>query len=176
MKTKKKTEGWKKIIGAVLIVLVLAYLANTYILKNKTKRISDRIEKPEPQFVKEGTLTFLTPERDTIRVIDIEIADDPPSRQQGLMYRSSMPDTRGMLFVFKNESKQSFWMKNTKMSLDILYVSADREIVDIYKHTMPYSTSPIPSGKPAMYVVELAAGFCDRHGIKKGDRIAFKKD
>ena len=87
-----------------------------------------------------------------------------------------MPDSRGMLFIFNNESKQSFWMKNTKMSLDILYVSAGREIVDIYKHTMPYSTSPIPSGKPAMYVVELTAGFCDRYGIEKGDRIAFKRD
>ncbi len=154
----------------------MAWLVNTYVLKNRSKRISDKIEKPEPQFVKEGTLTFLSQKGDTIRTIDIEIADDPSSRQQGLMYRSSMSDDRGMLFIFNNETRQSFWMKNTKMSLDILYVSAGREIIDVYKHTMPYSTSPIPSSAPAMYVVELAAGFCDRYGINKGDRIVFNRD
>jgi uncharacterized membrane protein (UPF0127 family) len=176
LKTKKNSSGWFRIIGAILVILVLTYLANVYIIKNKTKHIADKIEKPEPQFVKEGSLAFLSVEGDTIRTIDIEIADEPRSRQQGLMYRRSMPDSRGMLFVFDRETKQSFWMKDTKMSLDILYVSADKEIVTIYKHTQPYSTTAIPSFKPALYVVELAAGFCDRFGVKEGDHIAFKRN
>ncbi len=175
MKAKKKSSGWIRITGAILFILVLTYLANIYILKNKTRNITDRIEKAEPQFAEEGILTFLSSEGDTLRVIDLEIADDPPSRQQGLMYRSSMSDKRGMLFIFERETKQSFWMKDTKMSLDILYVSGNKEIVTIYKHTQPYSTTPIPSFKPALYVVELAAGFCDRYHIKEGDQIIFQR-
>lgn len=176
MKTKKKPAGWARIAGVLLIVLLLAYLANVYIVKNRTRKIADRIEKAEPQFIKEGVLAFLSSEGDTIRVIDLEIADDSPSRQQGLMYRSSMSDKRGMLFIFEREAKQSFWMKNTKMSLDILYISGNKEIVTIYKHTQPYSTTSIPSFKPALYVVELSAGFCDRYGVKEGDKIIFQRN
>jgi len=176
LKTKKKSLSWTRITVTVLFILLLAYLANVYVVNNKTRKIADGIEKAEPKFVKEGTLAFMSSQGDTLRVIDLEIADDPPSRQQGLMYRSSMSDKRGMLFVFENEAKQAFWMKDTKISLDILYISGDKEIVTIYKHTQPYSTTSIPSFKPALYVVELTAGFCDRYNIKEGDHIIFQRN
>jgi uncharacterized membrane protein (UPF0127 family) len=67
-------------------------------------------------------------------------------------------------------------MKNTKMSLDIMYVNADLEIVSIYKHTPPYSDTNIPSMKPAMFVVETSAGFCDEFGVKEGQSIKFIRD
>jgi len=175
LKAKKKSLDWIRITGAILFILILAYLANIYITKDKAGNIADRVEKTEPQFAKEGILAFISSEGDTIREIDLEIADDPPSRQQGMMYRSSMSDKRGMLFIFEREAKQSFWMKDTKMSLDILYVSGNKEIVTIYKHTQPYSTTPIPSFKTALYVVELAAGFCDRYQIEEGDQIIFQR-
>ena len=129
----------------------------------------------EPQFAKEGEMVFLTSAKDTIKVVDIEIADDDQSRTQGMMYRSSMSYDRAMLFIMKYEREQSFWMRNTKMSLDIMYVNGDFEIVTIYKHTQPFSQSPIPSFKKAKYVVETAAGFCDKFGIVEGNFIEFTR-
>lgn len=128
----------------------------------------------EPEFKKEGTLSFLS-HTDTLKTIDIEIADTYEERNRGMMHRSSMEHDKGMLFVFDGEEEQSFWMKNTKMSLDIMYVNANREIVSIYKHTQPYSTTSIPSMRPAQFVVETSAGFCDKFGIKEGDRIVFSR-
>ncbi len=143
--------------------------------KGGTKRIETVTEPSEPQFEKEGVLTFFN-EDDSVKTIDIEIADNNRERAQGMMYRSSMDYNKGMLFVFDYEELQSFWMKNTKMSLDIIYVNANMEIVSIYKHTPPYSETNIPSMKPAMYVVETAAGFCDRFDVKEGQVIQFAQD
>lgn len=129
----------------------------------------------EPQFSKEGVMAFLTANKDTIKVVDIEIADDDQSRTQGMMYRTSMPYDRAMLFIMQYEREQSFWMRNTKMSLDIMYVTGDLEIVTIYKHTQPYSESPIPSFKRAKYVVETSAGFCEKFGITEGNFIEYAR-
>jgi len=129
----------------------------------------------EPQFAKEGSLVFLTATKDTLMLVDLEIADNEQERTQGMMYRSSMSYDRAMLFIMQYEREQSFWMRNTKMSLDIMYVTSDLEIVTIYKHTQPFSESPIPSFKKAKYVVETAAGFCDKFGIKEGNFIEFAR-
>lgn len=129
----------------------------------------------EPQFSKEGNLVFLNAENDSIKSVEIEIADNDQARTQGMMFRSAMSFDRAMLFIMQYEREQSFWMRNTKMSLDILYVNGDMEIVTIYKHTQPYSNSPIPSFKRAKYVVETAAGFCDKFGIEEGNFIDFAR-
>ena len=129
----------------------------------------------EPQFQKEGVMAFTTATKDTIKLVDIEIADNDQERTQGMMYRTSMSYDRAMLFIMEYEREQSFWMRNTKMSLDIIYVNGDMEIVTIYKHTQPYSDSPIPSFKKAKYVVETAAGFCDQFGIVEGNFISFQR-
>src|SRR5690606_17283301 len=107
--------------------------------------------------------------------IEIEIADNDAERMQGMMHRTSMDYDKGMLFIFNREEEQSFWMKNTKMSLDIFYINANREVVSIYKHTQPYSETPIPSLEPALYVVETAAGFADKFGIEVGQKIEFSR-
>ena len=75
-----------------------------------------------------------------------------------------MPDSVGMLFVFDLEKPQSFWMRNTGFSLDIIYVNNKLEIVSIQKYTHPFSEVSIPSKAPAMYVVEVNAGYCDNNG------------
>ena len=130
----------------------------------------------EPQFVKEGVLAFLDAEtQDTLQQIDIEIAIDQEEQQQGLMHRSAMDENRGMLFPYPNAQPRSFFMKNTKISLDILYADADRRIVTIHQGVMPYSEKSLPSGEPAQYVVEVNAGFAARHGIEEGDFIAFEE-
>ncbi|MBN8572252.1 MAG: DUF192 domain-containing protein, partial [Ignavibacteria bacterium] len=79
----------------------------------------------------------------------------------------------GMLFIFPEDADQAFWMKNTIMPLDILFINSNKEIVKIYKNATPYSEKSMPSEKKAMYVVETVAGFCDKYGITEGDKIGY---
>ncbi|MEO1449883.1 MAG: DUF192 domain-containing protein, partial [Bacteroidota bacterium] len=127
-----------------------------------------------PPFQKEGELSFFDQEsRELLKKIDIEIADDEATITQGLMYRREMPDSQGMLFIFDQMEPRSFWMKNTYISLDIIYVDQFNQIVSIAKSTTPKSTRSIPSGKPAQYVIEVIAGFCDSFSVKEGDFVEF---
>ena len=171
--TAKKNNNKKIAIALILIGVLLIFLFSPVLFESKKDIPKPSGKVVEPQFTKEGTLVFLSARGDTIKHVDIEIADNDRERMQGMMYRTSMPYDRAMLFIMQYERPQSFWMRNTKMSLDIIYVNGDKEIVTIYKHTQPYSESPIPSFKKAKYVVETAAGFCDKFGIKEGDRIEF---
>lgn len=130
----------------------------------------------EPQFTKQGELSFYrqaTAEK--IVQIDIEIADTVAKRTQGLMYRRSLPADAGMLFIFDSSRPVSFWMKNTYISLDIVFANEAKQIVSIAKNTTPLSETFIPSGAPAMYVVEVNAGFCDTHGVNVGDSMDFSR-
>lgn len=129
-----------------------------------------------PAFKKEGVLYFIGKEKgDTIKTIDIEVAETDEERAKGLMDRKSMTDEQGMLFIFAEAEEQSFWMKNTYISLDIMYVGTEKEIVSIQKYATPLSEESLPSFKKAQYVVETNAGFADRYKVKFGDKIAFTK-
>lgn len=131
---------------------------------------------PEPQFMKEGTLAFIDDAtQDTLQAIDIEIAEDREAQAQGLMYRSAMDENHGMLFPYPSPRPLSFYMKNMKMSIDIIFTDADRKIVTIHQAVMPYSEKSLPSGEDAQYVVEVTAGFTGRHGIQEGDLITFEE-
>lgn len=101
----------------------------------------------------------------------VEIADDPASRARGLMFRPPLPDDRGMLFQFPAANEQSFWMRNTPSSLDIIYIDPQGRIVSIAKHVTPYSEEPVPSRGAANGVLELRAGRSDEIGAKPGDLI-----
>lgn len=106
----------------------------------------------------------------------IEIADDYLKRAYGLMHVKTMPEDRGMLFIFDSEQVREFWMKNTHIPLDILYVSSDLTIKHIAKNTVPHSLEMINSIYPAKYVLELNAGATEKHNIKPGDKIEFTKE
>jgi len=80
-----------------------------------------------------------------------------------------------MLFIFEQEQPLAFWMMNTMISLDMVFVNAQMEIVTIHAHTTPFSTESYPAAKDGLYVVEVNAGFCERHGIEEGDRIRFER-
>jgi uncharacterized membrane protein (UPF0127 family) len=136
---------------------------------------ADRPRPAGPQFQKEGILHFISAEGDTLRTIDIEIADTESERTIGMMHRRSMPDTQGMLFIFEEEERRSFWMRNTLIGLDLLYIRANGEIESIAKYAVPLDERSIPSKGPALYVLEVFEGFCDRHGIQEGGRIAFER-
>jgi uncharacterized membrane protein (UPF0127 family) len=103
--------------------------------------------------------------------VRVEIADSPEKRNFGLMYRKDLPEFHGMLFLFPREEVQSFWMKNTPLPLDIIFINSAYEIVNIARNTIPFSERLLPSGRPAQFVLEVNGGFCQRHGIEVGDRV-----
>jgi uncharacterized protein len=107
----------------------------------------------------------------------VEVAADDASRTRGLMFRDEMPADRGMLFVFEHEQPLAFWMKNTRIPLDILYFDSNRRLVSVAADTPPCVTAYCPSyesERPARYVLELNAGIAGELGVKVGEvlRIA----
>lgn len=128
----------------------------------------------EPVFRKDGELRFLHHKtRKVIADAAIEVALTPAAQEQGLMYRKSMPDSSGMLFVFDISEPLAFWMRNTIIPLDIIYADSAKQIVKIISNAVPYSEKQLLSVKPAMYVVEMNAGFAKKHGLREGDFIDF---
>lgn len=127
-------------------------------------------------FKKQGTLAFLGKSgADTLRKIDIQLAQTDEQRADGLMYRKSMTDDQGMLFIFPDMEERAFWMKNTYISLDIIYIADNMEIVSIQKYATPLSEESLPSYKKAKYVLEVNGGFSDKYHIAYGDKIAYQQ-
>ncbi|MFB6278864.1 MAG: DUF192 domain-containing protein [Salinibacter sp.] len=126
-------------------------------------------------FTKEGRLAVVQNGDSTV-TIDIEIADTDSARERGMMQREGFPDDRsGMLFPFDEEQPRSFWMSNTPVALDIIFVDADSQIVNIARYTTPFANERYRSGEPAQYVLETPAGFADSHGLLEGDRIRWQR-
>jgi len=100
----------------------------------------------------------------------IEIADSPEERSRGLMYRERMAETQGMLFVFEQTQPVAFWMQNTRLPLDLLFISETGEVRAILDGK-PFSTEAISAGEPVRFVLELNAGAAARAGIAVGDHI-----
>ena len=124
-------------------------------------------------FKKEGQLTFKKPNDSIIKSIDIEIAEDAYETQTGLMYRDSMKANQGMLFVFPEADYHSFYMKNTRIALDIIYINSDKKIVSIQKNAKPFDETSLPSKVPAQYVLEINAGLADTWNLEVGDLIDY---
>lgn len=124
-------------------------------------------------FNPQGTLYFLSNKKDTLAEIEIEIANTPQSRQQGMMHRDSLRPLQGMLFVFETEEMQSFWMLNTKIPLDIVFVDSKFKVVHIARNAIPNMVKSIGSVFPARFVVEVNAGFCKKHNIAPACFINF---
>lgn len=107
----------------------------------------------------------------------VEVAADDAARTRGLMFRDSMPSGNGMLFIHDREEPQAYWMKNTRIALDILYFDAQRRLVsqqrDVPPCTLGDGCPPYPSSGPALYVLELNAGEARRIGLEDGDEMRF---
>jgi len=109
---------------------------------------------------------------------DVEVAADEPSRTRGLMFRDSMADDHGMLFVFDDAQPRAFWMKNTHIPLDILFFDQDYKLVSVQQRVPPCRSDPCstyPSTGPTKYVLELNSGMADKLGVKAGDPISVKQ-
>lgn len=127
-------------------------------------------------FVKQGEVYFQDSSKNFIKEVDVEIADNDEKRHIGLMFRDKMEESQGMLFIFPTEEQQAFYMKNTMIPLDIIFINAKKKIVKIHKYTTPYSEKDLLSGKPVLYVVEVNAGFTDKYKIKEGDYIDWRRN
>lgn len=180
LKKPNQSKGIKKRIYQIVVLIVAVAFILFFIFpnpfmnkdKNENKNLSGF---SAFEFKKEGELTFSNVDGQFITQINIEIADDDSRRTTGLMYRDNMEENQGMFFIFPNEGYQSFWMRNTVLSLDILFVNSQNEIVTIHKNTVPFDESSYPSTKPAIYVVEVNAGFTEKHNIDVGDQISWRR-
>ncbi len=105
------------------------------------------------------------------QVVKVELALTREQQMQGLMYRTDLAEDAGMLFVFPEEQERTFWMRNTPLPLDIVYLKGDASILSIAANTTPYSENTIPSRGPARYVLEVRGGWAARHGVRSGDRV-----
>jgi uncharacterized membrane protein (UPF0127 family) len=107
-----------------------------------------------------------------VQVFSVEMATTEQEKETGLMYRKELPDGKGMLFDFSPEQQVSMWMKNTFISLDMIFIRADGRILRIAENTEPQSTRIISSGGLAKGVLEVIAGTAKKYGIEPGDRVA----
>lgn len=159
---KKYTMVW-----LVLGIFFLSF----YACKDEKKSV----KQTEVTFTKEADLTIFKIATDSTEIkLDIEIADTDYDIQTGLMYRSSMETNQGMLFVFDDVIERYFYMKNTQIPLDIIYIDANQKIVSFQKNANPYDETSLPSIVPAQYVLEVNAGLVDTWSINEGDSISYK--
>jgi uncharacterized membrane protein (UPF0127 family) len=106
--------------------------------------------------------------------LGVEIADTDESRMRGLMFRKELDAKQGMLFIFDRDTDTPFWMKNTYLPLDILFINADHEIVDIKERATPLSEELIHPNAPYRLALEVNGGFAKDHQIETGDKVAFQ--
>jgi uncharacterized membrane protein (UPF0127 family) len=103
---------------------------------------------------------------------EVEIADDPQERARGLMFRREMADEHGMLFDFGEEQQASFWMENTYIPLDMIFINEDGTVDSIAEQTTPLSRRSVVSDGPVRYVLEINGGLSDELGIEPGDTVS----
>ena len=157
---------------ALVALAAIALILPRFFGNNKTEQIVE-ITPDDIQFTKDGELSIFKNDS-LIQTIDVEFAKNEMERSLGLMYRSSMDEHQGMWFIFPEEAPRSFYMRNTEISLDIIYLDKDKKVVSIAKNARPYDETSLPSEKPAMYVLEINGGLADKWGIDKGDRVEVK--
>jgi len=165
---KKSSKSNKQLLQKILIGVLAVILIGFFIMNNF---INNQPEEEYYTFTKEGELTFADSLGNAKVKIDLEIADTEFDRELGLMKRKEMGAIQGMLFIFPAQKALSFWMRNTLISLDMIFVNDQKKIVTIHKNTKTLSDTSYPSSQPAIYVVEVLAGFTDMHNIQVGDKI-----
>jgi uncharacterized protein len=106
-----------------------------------------------------------------VHAFSVELATNDTERERGLMYRKELPDGHGMLFDFQTEQPVQFWMHNTYIPLDMIFIAADGRIVHVAENAKPMSDDLIPSVRPVRAVLEVIAGTVHKFGIAAGDRI-----
>ncbi|MDD4820130.1 MAG: DUF192 domain-containing protein [Flavobacteriales bacterium] len=181
MSKRRNTKGvWIRITAIGLIVVFIGgYIMQSFfslatMRKNKTAD-NEQVTHVNIPFKAQGVVNIYEghPGGALLYTGNIEIADNDTKRAQGLMYRDTLASDQGMLFIFPKEEMQSFWMKNTRISLDIIYINSEGKIVSIAKNAKPYDETSRPSLEPAQYVLELPGGTSDALGLGKGNVVSW---
>jgi uncharacterized protein len=105
--------------------------------------------------------------------VKVEVADDDRKREIGLMFRRELDPDRGMLFVFPEEGEYAFWMKNTLIPLDMIFIDGGGRVVGVVSRAVPLSLGPRSAGR-CRYVLEVVGGWAEERGVKAGDRVRFR--
>lgn len=156
----------------ILLAVLLFGMAFSCKEKEKTEIKTETVA-----FTKEGELQIFRPENDSLLVqLDIEIAEADYETQTGLMYRQSMEDHQGMLFIFPDVDMHSFYMKNTEFALDIIFIDENLKIATIQKDAQPLDEKSISSVVPVKYVLETNAGLSEKWQLRVGDSISYTKN
>lgn len=154
----------------VLIVSVFFFFISC-----KNESVKKEVQRVAIEFRYEADISLLRYE-EVITKIQLELAQTDYQKETGLMHRKSLQPNQGMLFVYENERpRPGFYMKNTHIALDLIYLNASFEVVDVFKNAEPFNETTIPSIAPAMYVLEVNAGFVDEFDVVLGNRFAFAK-
>ena len=161
-------------VALVLVALAAIALILPRFFSNESNRVQEiEITPQDIDFTRDGEVSIFKNDS-LIQTIEVEFAKNDEERALGLMYRSSMDEHQGMWFIFPEEAHRSFYMRNTEIPLDIIYLDKDKKVVSIAKNARPYDETSLPSEKPAMYVLEINGGLSDKWGIEKGDRMEVK--
>lgn len=152
-------------------IFVLSFLVlNITSCKNDKKNI----KQTEVSFKKEGDLTLYKIATDSSQInLDIEISNTEYEIQTGLMYRDSLKQNQAMLFVFDDVRPRTFYMKKTRMPLDIIFFDETKKIVSFQKNAIPFDEKSLPSNAPVKYVLEINAGLIDAWSLTVGDSISY---
>ncbi|MFV8281874.1 DUF192 domain-containing protein [Christiangramia marina] len=142
---------------------------------NSTEK-EEAIETDPIVFSKEAEVYLIHSNGDTLRKIDVELAESDYEKQTGLMYRESLGSEQGMLFVYGNARVRNFYMKNTYIPLDILYYNTDSTLVSMQKNATPRDETNLPSDGPAQFVLEINAGLSDEWGINSESTFSIVKE
>jgi uncharacterized membrane protein (UPF0127 family) len=105
--------------------------------------------------------------------LSVEVAEDDPQRAYGLMFKKQMGDDEGMIFLFDETREHIFWMKNTFIPLDMVFIGDDRRVEGVYENAEPFSLQRMTVQKPSRYVLEVNAGWCRQHGVGAGAQLRF---
>ncbi len=168
------TEGFshRSLPKLITVVLALALTISACQTDNNKESSAGSIEERGIPFRDDGSLTIAR-DGDVYLAIRMEIADNDSLRARGMMERWSTPEDTGMLFIFDFEENREFWMANTPLSLDLLFVNADSTVISIKKYLPPLSPQQVPSDGPAQFVLEVIAGYSDSMGILEGDKLSW---
>lgn len=166
MRTRLSVRGAK-----ILTVLALALGLLLVPLHDHAARA--QLADGQPQKLESETLTVVTGQGRF--ELTVEIADEPAEQAIGLMHREEMPVKHGMLFDFGTTRPITMWMKNTPLSLDMIFIKKDGTVARIAERTTPFSLDTITSGEPVSYVLEVRGGVARLMGLKPGDKLEHRR-
>ncbi len=163
-------------ISLSIMIISLLWSCNTKHSNKEhaNKNIPPKFVTKTPVFKKEGELIILSSVlKDTIAKLDIEISNEDDEMKHGLQFYEELKPNCGMLFAFKKEKRTHFWMKNTQIALDFIFINSDNEISDISPNNKPYSLQTITTVEYVKYVLCVNAFYSEKHHLNIGDKMEY---